>query len=770
VPTEPLIAAEIHAVRVRVTGRVQGLGVRPATVRLATSLNLTGSVANTAEGVLLEIQGSPLNIERFLAEYAEFLPSGTTIEQLDIETIDQCERNSFEIIRRQDKGTSAAAVPLDRVVCGACLEEIRDPLERRNDYPFTSCTACGPRYSIVERMPYDRDLTTMRRFAICPTCYAEYRSPDDRRFHAQTIACPECGPQLRFIDDRGQGAIGTQALQAAVAELRAGRIVAVLGLGGYQLLADATSQPAVRRLRERKRRLSKSLAVLVGSLAEAEQLALLNDKEQTLLADPAGPIVVVRRRAETPLAADIAPESENLGLMLPTTPLHALLCDQFSLPLVCTSGNREGEPLVFEQMQAERELAGIADAWLHHDRPISRPIDDSVVRVSSGEPCYLRLARGFAPHVLPVLPGVPEKQFVACGGEQKGAFALWNGSQAVLGPHIGDLTGAASCERWAEQLKSMTALYGISLDSAEIVHDLHPNYFTTGWASQFRCRSVVQHHHAHIAAVLFEHQMFDSPCLGLAWDGTGHGADGTMWGGESLRATCANYQRVGWLRPFPLVGGEKAVREPWRVAVALVNDALGPEAAALLTWPNIPTSQVRALVGVAVKTQLSPQCSSMGRLFDGIAALALGVTIAKDEGRPAMLLEEACDQTVGGSYPLSWDPASGQIDWRALIVTILNERKNGAPPGAVAMRFHRAVADLANSLAREHANLPLVTSGGVFQNSVLEELLAERVAKRRAGWLRPIAVPPGDGGLAAGQLAVAAMRYKQSNERNSPCV
>jgi hydrogenase maturation protein HypF len=769
VPTEPLITAEIQAVRVRVIGRVQGLGVRPATVRLATSLELTGSVANTADGVLLELQGSPLNIDRFLTEYAEFLPRGTALKQMDVEAIDLCKRSRFEIVERHDQGTNAAAVPLDRVVCGPCLEEIRSHSERRHAYPFTSCTACGPRYSIVESMPYDRAVTTMRHFVLCTACHAEYSFPDDRRFHAQTIACPRCGPQLQFVANHGQVSIGEQALKAAAAELRAGRIVAVLGLGGYQLLVDATSQAAVRRLRERKRRLSKPFAVLVSSLAEAERLALLNDEERKLLTDPSGPIVVVRRRVEASLAADVAPEFESIGLMLPTTPLHAVLCDQFSLPLVCTSGNREGEPLVYERAKVEGELAGIADAWLHHDRPISRPIDDSVVRVIAGVPCYLRLARGFAPHVLPELPGGLEKQFVACGGEQKGAFALWNGSQAVLGPHLGDMDSAATCERWAEQLESMASLYGITLESAVIVHDRHPNYFTTGWARPFRCRTRVQHHHAHLSAVLFEHQLLEAPCIGLAWDGTGYGDDGSVWGGECMRATCADYQRVGWLRPFPLLGGEKAVREPWRIAVALVYEALGPESAAQLTWPEVTSSQVHKLVAVAVNSRIFSQTSSMGRLFDGVAALALGVTNAEYEGRPAMLLEQACDQTAGGSYPLSWDPVSGQIDWRPLIVAILTERSNGASSGMVAMRFHRAVADLASSLAAAHANLPLVTAGGVFQNLILGELLAERVANRRAGWLRPIVVPPGDGGLAAGQLAVAASRYLQSKERNSPC-
>lgn len=756
--TESLTASDVRAVRIRIAGRVQGLGVRPAAARLAARLQLAGSAANTSDGLTLELEGRRAAVDTFLAAFPEALPPGATIDRLDVEPELPRGRSGFQIAARCDEGVGAAAVPPDRAVCNDCLREVRDSADRRRDYPFTSCTACGPRYSIIEAMPYDRPATAMDRFSMCSACGREYRTAADRRFHAQTNACPECGPHVRAVNGAGRTVEGGEAIDAAVTALRNGRIVALKGLGGYQLLVDATSADAVGRLRDLKRRKSKPLAVLVSSWEEAERLASLTDAERRLLVDPAGPIVVVRRRAEARLASDVAPGFGTIGLLLPTTPLHAILCDRVGRPLVCTSGNREGEPLVYDERSAESKLRGIADVWLHHDRIIARPIDDSVVRIVAGSPCFLRLARGYAPHVLPMPSGMRDEPLAAFGGEQKSAVALWNGSQAVLGPHVGDLMSAVACERWVEQLESLASLYGISLDAAEIVHDRHPDYFSSGWGRRYRRRQVVQHHHAHIAAVLLEHGELDREVLGLSWDGTGYGDDGTVWGGECLRATAGEYRRVTWLRPFPLIGGEQAVREPWRVATALVAESIGHDAAARLNWPDVSPTQLRAVVDLLSRSRLCPFTSSMGRLFDAVAALSLGVTTADDEGRPAMLLEEACELDGGGAYAFGYEAKSGEIDWRPVIAAVVYDIRSGMAPGVVAMRFHRAVADLACVIADVHADLPLVTAGGVFQNAVLGELLIERLAARRGGWFRPQSVPPGDGGLAAGQLAVAAAR------------
>jgi hydrogenase maturation protein HypF len=765
-PTESLTAATLRAVRVRVVGRVQGLGVRPVAARLAARLRLAGVAANTADGLTLELEGRGDAIERFLAEFADALPAGAVIDRLDVEADKPRDRSGFQIAAhsiagdRSGAGPGAAAVPLDRVVCETCLQEVYDDADRRRHYPFTSCTLCGPRYSIIEAMPYNRPATTMQKFALCPSCDREYRNSSDRRFHAQTNACPKCDPQIWFVDEGKRTVGGDQAVNAAAAALNAGRIVALKGLGGYQLLVDATSSDAVRRLRHKKNRNTKPLAVLVGSLDEAERLAFLNDAERRLLRDPAGPIVVIRRRTDALLTADIAPGFDSVGLLLPTTPLHALLCARAARPLVCTSGNREGEPLVYDEQTAERELADIADVWLHHDRAIARPIDDSVVRMVADSPCVLRLARGYAPYVLPSLPGL-DAPIVALGGEQKASVALWNGSQVVLGPHVGDLTGAAACERWVAQLESFTALYGTSPAAAEVVHDRHPDYFSTAWAQRFLRRHAVQHHHAHVAAVLLERGELDREVLGLAWDGTGYGDDGTVWGGECLRATGRDYCRIARLRPFPLVGGNQGLREPWRVAATLVHEALGPGPTLKLRWPKVSTKQLCAVIDAAARPRLSAATSSMGRLFDAVAALALGVTTADDDGRPAMLLEAACDRSAEGAYAFVHRVDDGDLDWRPVVAAVVDDLHRGASPGAVAMRFHRAVADLASSLGAAHANLPLVTAGGVFQNAVLGELLTERLATRPGRWLHSQFVPPGDGGLAAGQLAVAAARLLQ---------
>ena len=769
-PTQSLTRETVQAVRIVVVGRVQGLGARPTAARVAANLRLAGSIANTADGLLLELEGPAIDLETFLHDFRDALSAGAEIDELRSTSIAPRGLVGFEIGESDGGNVRGAAVPPDQVACPQCIAEVRDLSDRHHAYAFTSCTICGPRYSILEAMPYDRATTSMRRFTMCAECSGEYRNLDDRRFHAQTNACPKCGPRLILQDADGRSLDGGAALQGAVEALRLGKVVALLGIGGYQLLADACSSAAVRLLRERKRRRTKPLAVLIGNLEAAEQLVMLNDAERTLLQSPAGPIVVVRRRAHAPLADEIASGISTVGLMFPTTPLHALLCDQFSGPLVCTSANLEGEPLVYEVASATSELRGIADVWLHHDRPVVRPVDDSVVRIIGDEPCIMRLARGYAPHALPHFPFEMPGSIVALGAEQHSAFALWNGSQAVLGPHIGDLHSVATCERWSKCLESTAELYGVDVSAAEVVHDRHPDYFTTQWARRFSRRHAVQHHHAHIAAVLYEHGVWDREVLGLAWDGTGYGDDGAIWGGECLRTDIREFRRIAWLRPFALPGGDAAVREPWRVAIALAHDALGPEAAHRLPLRGVDTSQIEALFAVMSRRHLAIRTSSMGRLFDGIAAVALGMSIADYEGRPAILLEESCDPKGPGSYTFHWNETTGEIDWRELIVRVAHDLAHGMSPGAVAMRFHRAVADLATTLAAAHPELPLVTSGGVFQNQMLGELLAERVGNRSAGWLRPTSIPPGDGGLAAGQLAIAAARAAMRNRQVSPCV
>lgn len=751
-PTESLVAV---GARLLITGGVQGIGMRPTVARLAKRLTLSGFVANTSQGLLIEVIGDAAAVAQFRERLPNELDAPVDrVERFDVTDVAAdalAARGEFVIRGRDDEGVSTASVPPDVVVCEECLAEIRDTTNRRVGYPFTSCTRCGPRFSIIAAMPYDRAATSMNAFSFCPSCEAEYRADNDRRCHAQTSACSNCGPRVWLVDAAGQQqAADRDALATAVRALRAGRIVAAKGLGGYQLLVDATSDIAVQRLRDRKGRRVKPLAVMVRDLNAAAEVALLDDAERRQLASPAGPIVVVRRHADASLSTCVSPGLPTVGLMLPTTPLHALLLDQLRTPLVATSGNREASVLAFDERTAERELAGIADLWLHHDRPIVRPIDDSVVRVIDGQPTVLRLARGLAPLRLPELTSpVP---LVALGAQQKNAIAIWNGSQTVLGPHIGDLNDIGICTRWTEQLESLAALYlrrgtnsggESAAATSHFVCDAHPEYFSTGWSAAARR---VFHHHAHIAAVMLEHDL-DGEVLGLAWDGTGMGNDGTIWGGEALIASRATFRRVGSLRPFPLPGGELAIREPWRVAAALLHDV---DRSAPQLWAGRSASDLPL-----AHAPLMPRTSSLGRLFDAVAAIALGIATSDDDGRPAMLLELAADPHAPGCYPLPWDRATGVADWRPLIASVLADHRRGATPGEMSIRFHRAIANWGAEMANAFSELPLVIGGGCFQNALLRNLLSQQVAGRAAGFFFPRKIPPGDGGLAAGQLAIA---------------
>jgi len=766
--TDPLITV---AVRLSVTGRVQGLGVRPSVARFARQLALCGEIANTASGLSIEIVGSPESIARFQAEWQFVLPAGACIASIQSQPISASARSVFEIAQSTDSGPLVAAVPPDCVACIDCLNEVQAMEGRRSNYPLTSCSCCGPRYSIITAMPYDRAATTMCAFELCPTCVCEYQDEADRRYHAQTTACPTCGPCVRVVSANG----ATLDLKDVAQALLADQIIALQGLGGYQLLVDATSNKAIERLRTRKGRRTKPFAMMVRDLDEAELFAELSDTERQQLADSAGPIVIVTRRSGTSLAPATTPRVETLerdgqpiaqtlptcGLMLPTTPLHALLLQEVQRPLVVTSGNREGGVLVFNTEQAERELADIADIFVHHDRTIARPIDDSVVRVIENRPCVLRLARGLAPLTLPPLPIA--QPLIALGGQMKNAIAIWNGSQAALGPHVGDLDHVAVCTRWEDQLRAFAALYGVALADTQLVCDKHPDYFTSHWAAGFTATKTnpcdpysVFHHHAHVAAVMWEHQLQD-PVLGLAWDGTGYGPDGSIWGGEALLATLTDFRRVAALRPFALPGGDLAIREPWRLAVVLVADSLGVEAASQLAWPDVSTTQIDGILKLLAQRQVLPTCSSLGRLFDAVAALALGISRSDEEGRAAMLVELATDRAASGTY--SFDVSSAEFDvadWRPVIANLIKDLHCGVNAGTVTMRFQRALANWALHLATRYEERPLVLSGGCFQNGLLRELISERVGSRRAGLFVPTSIPPGDGGLAAGQLAIAA--------------
>jgi hydrogenase maturation protein HypF len=762
----------LRAMCITLAGRVQGIGLRPAVARWAHELHLAGSVSNTPRGVQILVEGPASTLERFVQGLRDRLPPTAQVEEMESTSVLPQGLTVFTIAPGADAGRLAARVPPDQVVCSACLADTQSA-NRRAAYAFTSCADCGPRYSIIEAMPYERAQTSMAAFALCAACRGEYESPADRRFHAQTTACPRCGPRLWCGDGSGKVVASADgAMLAAASAIGSGQIVAVRGLGGYQLVVDATSPPAVERLRQRKRRHGKPLAVMAGSLEEARRLAQLSVAEQELLTSPAGPIVVAAARAGSPVAAAVHPGLDTIGVMLPTTPLHWLLLRACRRPLVVTSGNLEGEPLAYWQEEALRQLHGVADLWLEHDRPIRRPIDDSVVRVIADRPATVRLARGYAPLPLRLEARQPT---LAMGGQQKAALALTNGTQAVLGPHIGDLDTLASRERLLEQVAALTELYAVRPERSAT--DQHPDYFATQWAlAKFGTTETVQHHHAHIVVGMLEHGWLDHEVLGVAFDGTGYGADGTIWGGEFLRATATGFRRVAHLRPFRLPGGERAAREPWRVAVSLVKQAVGADEASRLAFP--PTASLSPegrggdscdcarLLPIIRSPRFSPLTSSAGRLFDGVAALALGVSHCQFEGQAAMMLEAACTTDEQGSYPMPISAGQPrEVDWRPLIAAALRDRAAGVEPGIIAMRFHRGLAMAVASLCRAYAPLPIVLGGGVFQNRALVELIVEELAGSGQPLGLPGLIPVNDGGLAAGQLAVATARRSQKLRR-----
>jgi hydrogenase maturation protein HypF len=751
-------ATSLAARRFVLAGGVQGLGVRPAIFRLATRLELNGTVRNTSRGVEIEIEGPSDHLHQFERLLPSSLPAAASLTKLKSEQLVPRGHSGFTIIKEPPHGPLAARVPEDRGLCPNCSQEIASSDDRRLRYPFTSCTQCGPRYSVIRAMPFERADTTMAEFALCPDCGSEYERPGDRRFHAQTTACGVCGPHIWATTVSGSEKHRDEdALKVVVAKLSAGKIVAVRGLGGYQLLVDATNEAAVERLRERKSRRAKPMAVMVESVEAARRLAHIDDNEIAAFEDASAPIVLLRSHSKNGLAPAIHPHLDTVGLMRPTTPLHAILVRDFGGPLVCTSANREGDPLQYREEEAEKHLAGIADLWLHHNREITRPIDDSVVRVIAGRRVTIRLARGLAP--LPLnLPEMPPT--IAVGGFLKASVAWSNGISAVLSPHIGDQVSLASRERFLAHLSDWLQLYRFR--PAQLVHDMHPEYFSTQWAqSQSLPQLAVQHHHAHVVAGMVEHGWLDRRVLGVAWDGTGYGTDGTIWGGEFLACTAGQFERVARVRPFILPGREAAIHEPWRIAMSLCAQLDPPTD--LSQWPgwDIGARQYASVAQIINRPKFSPVTSSAGRLIDAAAALILGVDRADFDGQAAMRLEAAADRGANGWYhfPLS-DDALPELDWRPLLEGLLADHRHGVDPAVMAMRFHRSLAHGIVAVCRHWDELPVVLSGGVFQNRILTELVAEMIDGKSQPLGLPGIIPPNDGGLAAGQLAIAAAKGK----------
>ena len=737
---------------VRVEGIVQGVGFRPFVYSLATGLGLGGLVGNDSDGVFAEVEGPPAAVEAFLHSLARDAPPLARIERITTTAMRPDGTASFSIAPSEAGPLRRTLVSADTATCADCLAELADPDDRRFGYPFINCTNCGPRFTIVRDVPYDRPLTTMAAFAMCDRCAAEYHDPADRRFHAQPTCCPACGPRLSLLEPAGTVLPGPP-LETAAGLLRQGQVLAVKGLGGYHLAVDASSEEAAGALRARKHREDKPFAVMVADVAAARQVGQVDEAAAALLTSSRRPIVLLPR-VPSGIAAAVAPGNRQLGLMLPYTPLHHLLLAAVGGPVVLTSGNISDEPIVYRDDEVSR-LGGIADAFLTHDRPIHIRTDDSVVRAFRGRQAVMRRSRGYVPEPLDVAVRFT-RPVLACGAELKSTFCLARESHAFVSHHIGDLENAETLRSFTEGIEHFKRLFDMTPEV--VAHDLHPEYLSTKYAADL-AEGVdlvgVQHHHAHIASCLADNRAA-GPVIGVAFDGTGYGTDGTIWGGEFLIADTAGFERAGHLAPVPMPGGAAAIRQPWRMAAAYLDAADGGLDVIRRNqrlWPSV--------LAMARRGVNSPLTSSAGRLFDAVAAI-LGVRDAINyEGQAAIELEQLADPAERGAYRAgiaAGDPL--RITGRDLVRAVAEDLAAGTSRSVIAARFHNGVADLITEsclLLRERHGLSTVAlSGGVFQNLLLLHATVSRLEAQGFGVLVHSRVPCNDGGISLGQAVVAA--------------
>jgi hydrogenase maturation protein HypF len=735
---------------VRVQGVVQGVGFRPFVYSLATGLGLTGLVGNDVDGVFAEVEGPDAAVSEFLDRLQRDAPPLARIERVSTTAMVPRRSAGFVIAPSEAQGPRRTLISADTATCADCLRELADPADRRFGYPFINCTNCGPRFTIVRDVPYDRPLTTMAPFAMCERCAAEYHDPADRRFHAQPTCCPACGPRLQLL--RGPDEHSQSPLQAAAELLRQGRILAVKGLGGYHLAADAACERAVAVLRARKHREDKPFAVMAADLAAAATLVELDAAAESLLTSPARPIVLLPRRPGTPVAQATAPGNRQLGVMLPYTPLHHLLLAAVGRPIVLTSGNISDEPIAYHDDDARDRLAAIADAFLTHDRAIHIRTDDSVARTLRGRPMLIRRSRGYVPEPIATASAFP-RPVLACGAELKNTFCLARGRHAFVSHHIGDLENAETLRSFTEGIAHFGRLFDI--EPEVVAHDLHPEYLSTKYALDLDLPLYgVQHHHAHIASCLADNGA-EGPVIGVAFDGTGYGPDGTIWGGEFLVAGLASYERGGHLAPVPMPGGAAAIRQPWRMAAAYLDrDDLDVTRRNQDRW-SVVTAMARRGVN-------SPLTSSAGRLFDAAAAI-LGVRDAINyEGQAAVELEQLADPEEAGAYPaaIKAGPGPFQACGADLLHAVVEDLTARVPAPVIAARFHRGMAALIEAgclrLRDRHGLGTVALSGGVFQNLLLLRATVSRLEAHGFRVLLHSRVPCNDGGISLGQAVVAS--------------
>ncbi len=765
--------SDIQRLRMIVRGAVQGVGFRPFVYRLATELNLRGWVRNSSRGVVIEVEGEPAALERFRLDLERRKPPRASLQGIEAAQLDPAGHAAFEILPSDPAGEQEAFVLPDIATCPDCLREIFDPGDRRHGYPFTNCTNCGPRFTIIHALPYDRAQTTMRHFTMCPACRAEYEAPADRRFHAQPNACPVCGPRLQLWErDGGVRAEGAAALAEAAQAVRERRIVAMKGLGGFQLIVAAGSATAVGELRRRKAREEKPLACMFPSLDRVRATCEVSPQEERLLLSPEAPIVLLRRghmSQAAGIAAAVAPGNPHLGVMLPYTPLHHLLLADLGFPIVATSGNRSEEPICTDEREALERLGEIADLFLVHDRPIARHADDSIVRICAERELVLRRARGYAPLPIRLAHAVPP--VLAVGAHLKNTVALAAGRNAFVSQHIGDLQTPQAYHAFTRAIGDLGRLFDLA--PGAVACDLHPDYLSTRYARESGLPCIpVQHHLAHALACMAENELAP-PVLAVSWDGTGYGPDGTVWGGEFLRIAEEGFERAAHLRTFRLPGGEQAVREPRRAALGVLWEILGDELCAredLDPVRSFSPGERRVLCAMLRKGLNSHVTSSAGRLFDAVAALLGLHQTTRFEGQAAMALEFAALEAEGitEAYDFAQLPRDDTrpawiLDWEPLVHALLADHAAHVPRRCCARKFHHALAGMIAGVARACGLERVVLSGGCFQNALLTEITVEHL---RAAGFHPYwhqRVPPNDGGIALGQIAAVLRSAPFSN-------
>lgn len=780
-------------IKIILRGAVQGVGFRPFVYRLATEMNLTGWISNSAQGLFIEAEGPQAALEQFVLRIEEEKPPASVVHGLEFSFLDARGYAHFEIRQSEESGKKTAVIMPDIATCSDCLREIFDPGDRRYLYPFTNCTNCGPRFTIIAALPYDRPNTTMKKFAMCPACREEYENPHDRRFHAQPNACPSCGPHLELWETNGKVLTKNHdALQQSANMVREGKILALKGIGGFLLMVDARNHDAVMRLRARKQREEKPFAVMYPSLTTIKAECHVSVLEERLLQSPESPIVLLARKpAIRNLTSAIAPNNPHLGVMLPYSPLHHLLLRELGFPVVATSGNLSDEPICIDEHEALARLGAIADAFLVHDRPIVRHVDDSVARVMLGRELILRRSRGYAPlpiHLHETLPNI-----LAVGAHLKNTIALSVANNVFLSQHIGDLETKEAYSAFQKVIADFQRLYESTPEA--VVCDLHPDYLSTQHAHALKTPVIaVQHHYAHVAACMAENEL-QSPALGVSWDGAGFGLDGTIWGSEFLHVKNKSFERVAHFRPFKLPGGEAAIKQPRRAALGILYEIFGTavfERDDLIPVKSFSQSELRLLQQMLEKDLNTPVTTSTGRLFDAIAGLTGLRQHTAFEGQAAMELEFAIGESCTDEIYSFWiddlgfqsadfgmrndesetmnAPASIPnsrstlrnpqpaivVDWQPMILEIVQDMQRGQSMGLIAAKFHNTLVEIIIAVARAVREQKIVLSGGCFQNKYLTE---RAVGRLREEGFKPYwhqRVPPNDGGIALGQVMAAA--------------